>query len=132
MALKPETSVAMGLATATVVGVIYAQALPSQADVRSLDSHNQDLAAAERAASWTAAGAVAAISLLTRDATVFILGGSMVIALSWWHRHSNAVSPLTGKVSGSGGTAMMVPATTQTEAPAAYSAPNPVSYDMVV
>jgi hypothetical protein len=38
---------------------------------------------------------VVALSLITRDATVFILGGSAVVLFSWLHRHANAVDPMT-------------------------------------
>ncbi len=131
MSLRPEVSVGMGLATATVVFAIYSQAMPSQADIRSLDSHNPDIAKTERAAGWAAGGTVAAISLLTKDATVFFIGGSMVIALSWWHRHSNAVSPMSGKlVTGITDVAGITPDVSQADAPALYSVPQSASYDV--
>ncbi len=131
MSLKPEVSVGMGLATATVVFAIYNQALPSQADVRSLDSHNGDIATSEKMAAWAAAGAVAGISLLTQDATVFVIGGTMVLALSWWHRYSNAVNPLTGRaVTGITNISGMTPTIAQTEAPELYAAPAAPAYAM--
>jgi hypothetical protein len=97
MALRPEMSVMVGLATATVVFAVHSKALPSTADVRSLPAHQNDLDAAERTASWISAATVAGISLITGDMTVFIIGGSMVIAMAWWNRHSNMVIPELGK-----------------------------------
>jgi len=98
MALRtPEVSIGVGLAVGTVVYGIYQGALPPVADVRSLDAHNQDVAASERMAGWTAAAVVAGISLLAKDGTVFIIGGSMVIAMSLRHRHANAVNPVEGR-----------------------------------
>lgn len=132
--LKPEASIAVGLATATVVYGLFTVASPSIADIRSLDAHNQDLDAAERMAGWTAAGTVAAISLIAKDPTVFVIGGGMVIAMSWWHRHANAVLPQTGRaaVSGAGALADATPRVTQDEAPTLYSVPTTALYDSVV
>jgi hypothetical protein len=94
--LKPEASLMVGLATATLVYGIYSQGLPSIADERLNDPNNDDLATAEKGAAWTSAVAVAGISLIAKDATVFVLGGSMIVALAWWHRHANTVNPEFG------------------------------------
>ena len=96
MALKREVSLGVGLATAALVWGIYNSALPSIADVRVSQPNDPDASATERAATWTAAAAVAGVSLISRDPTVFVLGGSMVIVLSWWHRHANAYNPSLG------------------------------------
>jgi hypothetical protein len=98
--LRPEVSVPVALATATLVYGIFLNATPSIADIRTAEPGNQDISAAERLASWTAAGTVAGISLVAKDPNVFIVGESMVIALAWWHRHANAVNPMTGKAGG--------------------------------
>ncbi len=97
MTMKPETSLSLGLATAVVVYAIFQNATPSIADIRVADEQDPDIDSAERLASWTAAGAVAGISLIAKDPTVFVIGGSMVIVLAWWHRHANQVNPLTGR-----------------------------------
>lgn len=94
--LKPEVSIGVGLATAAVVYGVYTTALPSIADVRSLPSQTGDTVAAEKTAAWMSAAVVGAISLIAKDPTVFILGGSMVVALSWWYKHSNTVNPEFG------------------------------------
>lgn len=119
--LKPEVSLTVALATGTLVYAIYTNATPTLADVRSVDSFNQDIESAERQASWTAAAAVAGISLLSKDPGPFILGGAMVIVMAWSHRHANAVNPLTGRALGDGiNMSDIVPGTTQEEAPATY------------
>jgi len=100
MALRPEMSLTVGLATATLVYGVYSSALPPIADVRVADPNNEDIESAERLAAWTSAAAVAGISLITKDPTVFIMGGLMVVVLSWWHRHADQVSPLTHKAVG--------------------------------
>jgi hypothetical protein len=95
--LKPEGSMVAGLATAAVVFAVYQTALPSVADARSAQPGNADLQAAERSAGYISAGVVAGVALVAKDPTIFILGGAMVIAMSWWHRHADMVSPELGK-----------------------------------
>lgn len=133
MGLKPEISLTVGLATATVVYAIQSNAMPSMADVRSLDPDNQDIEATGRTADWMAAGTVAAISLLAKDMTVFIIGSGMVIASSWWRKHSNLVMPMTGRATGNDQTvADATPATTQSEAPELYGASAAPAYDSTI
>lgn len=96
MPLKREVSLGVGLATAALVWGVYNSALPSVAEERVAQPGDNDLAAAERVATWTAAAVVSGISLLAKDPTVFVLGGTMVVVLAWWHRHSNMVNPMTG------------------------------------
>jgi hypothetical protein len=101
--LKPETSLTVGLATAALVYGIYSNALPTVADIRVGQADDADIAGSEQAAAWTAAAAVAAVSLIAQDPTVFVIGGSMLVVLSWLHRHANQVNPLTGVASFIGG-----------------------------
>lgn len=93
MALKPDASVMVGLATGAVVYGIYVNALPPIADVRSVPENEPNVDAAERTAAWMSAAVVSGISLITRDMTVFIIGGSLVIALSWWNKHASMTIP---------------------------------------
>jgi hypothetical protein len=97
MGLKPEISLGVGLATAAVVWSVYQNATPTIADIRTGPPGDATIDSSRKMASWTAAGIVAGISLLAKDPTVFILGGSMVVALDWWHRHANEVNPDTGR-----------------------------------
>jgi hypothetical protein len=89
----------MSVATATLVYGIYVNALPSVADIRAGDVGNADIAGSEKLAAWASAGTVAAISLIAKDPTIFIIGGATMLLLSWAHRHANLVNPLTGKAS---------------------------------
>lgn len=121
MALKPEVSLTVALATGTLVYAIYQNATPPLTDQRSVDAYNSDLESAERQASWTAAAAVAGISLISRDPNPFIFGGALIIVLAWSHRHANAVNPLTGKASLAGlDMSDLVPSHTQEAMPEAY------------
>jgi hypothetical protein len=100
MALAPSASVGIGLATGGLAFTIYNMSLPPVTDIRVAEPENPDVAGAERGATWIAAGIVAGVALITGDATVFIIGGTVVVAMAWLYRHANEVSPLTGFASG--------------------------------
>lgn len=114
--LKPEISIPVALATGVLVWSIYQNATPSYLDLRAAPANDKDVAAAEKLATWTAAGAVSAISLIAKDPVVFMVGGAMVIINAWWTRHGNRVNPMTGKA-------------TQIPVPAADNMPPDVAYE---
>jgi len=97
--MKPEVSVPAALATAALVGGIYANATPPLVDIRSAPPGDPNIQSSRKQAAWLAAAAVAGISLLAKDKTIFVMGGAMVIAFDWYHRHADAVNPATGKAS---------------------------------
>ena len=117
MALKPETSLTVGLATAALVWAVYQSHMPTTADVRASQPNNQIVDSQRKVSTWTAAGIVAAVSLISHDPTVFVIGGAMVIALDFTHRAANATSPSTNKIaypaSGSTGSSSVSTAETQ-------------------
>lgn len=94
--LKPETSVMIGLATGALVWSIYSNATPTIADIRVAPPLDPEISGSRKAATITAAGTVAAISLIAKDPTIFIIGGVMVIAADFMHRHANLINPETG------------------------------------
>lgn len=94
MSLKPEMSLGVGLALGTAVIAIHQLSTPSMADVRTLEPDNKDVAAAEKAATWMSAGLVSIVSLMAKDPTIFIVGGIMTVAVAFYSRHSNMVSPI--------------------------------------
>lgn len=128
MALKMESSIVAGLATGTLVYGIYQMALPNQADIRTLDADNADISRAERVASWTSAGVVAGVSLIAKDPTIFVIGGSIMVGLAWINRHANHVTPTLRAVLPKDA----VPRVAQTEAPEAYSTPKGPTYAAVI
>jgi hypothetical protein len=99
MALEPPASLGIGLATAGLVLAIHSQATPSMADIRVAAPNDEQIDGSERAASWLSVAAVAGISLLTKDPTIFIIGGATVVALAWWTRYGNTFNPLTASTS---------------------------------
>lgn len=98
--LKPSESVIGSVALGTMVIGIYSVALPHAVDVRASAENDTHISSAEKLAAWTSAGAVAGLSFILRDPTMFVTGGFMVIALSWWYRHANAVNPTIGRAVG--------------------------------
>ena len=98
MALKPDVSLTVSLATGAVVWAVYMNALPTLPDVRSEKANDPEIDGSRKAAAWTSAGVVGAISLIAKDPTVFILGGAMVVVADWWYRHANARSPEIGGI----------------------------------
>lgn len=96
--LKPEGSVTMGIATGILVYAVYDRALPSAAVMHATAPYDINIDAGRKKAGWTAAGVVAAVSLLTKDANVFILGGIVLVALDVHARHANVTSPTTGQL----------------------------------
>jgi hypothetical protein len=94
---RAEVSLGMGLATAAIVWGVFNTSLPSIAESRVTGQNDRDLASAERTATWVSGAVVAGVSLISKDATVFVLGGATVVALAWMHRHANQVHPGVGK-----------------------------------
>lgn len=113
--MKAEVSIAMGLGVGALVGVIYTHAMPSLIDHRVGDQGDDMARKAERTAAITSAMVVTGVAALAKDPTVFVIGGSIVIGFSLWHRHANQVNPLTGRAT----------------APAAMPVDNDLSPDMV-
>lgn len=101
--MKAEASLGMGLATGVVVFAIYSHAMPSMVDHRVGDANDPDAGSSERTARWLSAGTVAAISLIAKDPTVFVIGGAMVCALSLWHRFNNMHDPVSGSITAPNG-----------------------------
>jgi hypothetical protein len=96
MALSPEVSVGTGLAVGGIAFTVFNMSLPPLTDVRAADPANGDVFASERTATWVAAAIVTGVAAITGDATVFIIGGSTVVALAWLYRHANEVNPVSG------------------------------------
>jgi len=103
MALRPEVSLPVALATGAIVYVTYDHMLPPAADCRVAGMNDSNLESCERQAAWVSAAIVGAVSLVAKDPNIFIVGGAMIVALSWLHRHANAVNPDTGKLGTGGG-----------------------------
>lgn len=93
--LKPDGSIAIGLATAVMVVAVYDRALPNAATMHATDANDSNIEAGRKKAVYTSAGILAAVTLLTKDVNVFILGGVVLFALDFHARHANASNPVT-------------------------------------
>jgi len=97
---RPEISIPAALATGTVVIALYQRGMPPVLDVRSGKVGDSNVEAVRKQNAWMAAAAVAGISLIAKDATVFIVGGAMVVVLDWMTRANIWTNPATGRVEG--------------------------------
>jgi hypothetical protein len=113
MALKPEISLGLAAATAALVWGIFQGHMPATADMRS-NPPNASVESMRKVATVEAIVVVSGISLLAKDPTIFIVGGSMVAIESWIRLHAQQVNPGTNKVA---------PAPTGTPASATGAAP---------
>jgi hypothetical protein len=96
--LKPETSVVVGVSTAALVGFIYQYGLPNMAVVGATDPLDVNVEQGRKRATWTSAAAVALLALLTRDKTVFTIGGLAVVVLDFHARHASSTPPDSDRV----------------------------------
>lgn len=99
MALKPEVSIPVAVGTGVLVWGIYKMNMPVLADVKATSASSAPIESSRTVSTWEAAAAVAAISLISHDPTVFVIGGMMVIFFDFAYRYSNAQDPATGQVS---------------------------------
>lgn len=95
--LKPEVSLPVALAVGTMVYAVHSNATPPMIDLRTAPANDENVDASRKVATWTSAAIVSFVSLVTRDANIFIIGGAMVVAMDFWTRHANAVNPDSGK-----------------------------------
>jgi predicted NBD/HSP70 family sugar kinase len=114
--MKAEVSVIAGLSVASIVYAVYSNMTPNIADIRVAKPSDPDVDATRKAAAWTSAAIVAGVSLVAKDGTIFVIGGAMVIAMDWFHRHADQVTPLTGRATAPD----TVPVETQATDEAAY------------
>lgn len=94
--LDRKTSLAVAGGTAAIVYATFNAHVPPVCDAKATDSGDKIHASAVRSAAWSSAAIVTAVAVITKDATVFALGGAAVILLTWLHRHANLYDPLAG------------------------------------
>lgn len=97
--LDAKTSLAVAAGASGLVFATFAAHLPSIADGRSAAPHDTILSGSIKAAAWTSTAAVVGVSLITKDATVFVVGAATIVVLTWLHRHANAYDAARGMAS---------------------------------
>jgi hypothetical protein len=98
MSLKPEHSLGASLAVMALDYGITTMNMPTLSDTKNSPPHNAAIESARKATIWTQVSVCAALSLLAKDANIFIFGAGFAVALDWYQRHANLVHPGTGQV----------------------------------
>lgn len=96
--LKPADSITISLATAIGVAAIYAAGVGPMADVHATMPGDGAINSAIRKAGWKSILLIGAVTLLSRDLNVTILGGGMLIFEHITYLHADMASPATGEI----------------------------------
>lgn len=91
--LKPEASTVAGLAVVGTVFAIYQLNVGSVAQAAATDSNHPVLESSRKKAGYTALAMVSALTLITKDANIGILGGGTIIAMELSYRHGIMANP---------------------------------------
>lgn len=95
---NPTASIGTSVGVMALVYTVYNSNLPPTAVQQATDAYDKNLEAGRKKAALLSVGTVAAISLLTKDITIFTLGGLAVLGMDWTARHAIATHPTTGRV----------------------------------
>jgi len=96
--LKPEGSTMAGLATIGAVFAVYQLNIGNVSQAAATDANHPVLNSSRKKAGYTSLALVAALTLITRDANVGILGGGTIIAMELSYRHGIMSNPATMKI----------------------------------
>lgn len=96
--LKPENSAIAGLAVVGLVYAVYNLNLGSTAAAHATDANHPILESSRKKAGLTSLAMVAAVTLITKDANVGILGGGAIIFMELTNRHAIMAHPLSGQL----------------------------------
>ena len=96
--LKPSESTVAAAATVGFVIAVYQMNIGNIAQVHASEPNHPVLESSRKKAGYTALAGVAALTLLTRDGNVGILGGGTIIAMELTARHAIMAHPVTGKL----------------------------------
>jgi hypothetical protein len=96
--LKQEDAIVAGLAVSAVVIGIHSVQLPNKAAVSASAPGNVHVDQARMSSTWIAAIVVVGASLLAKDPTVFVIGGTVVIALDFAQRWASSTDSRSGKI----------------------------------
>lgn len=84
--LKPEASTMAGLATVGVVFAVYQLNVGTVSQATATDANHPVLNSSRKKAGYTALAMVAALTLITRDANIGILGSGTIVAMELSYR----------------------------------------------
>ena len=95
---KPADSMTIALATAGGVFVLYGSKVGPIADVHASASGDPNVNASIKKAGWESIALVAAMTLLSRDLNVAILGGGASVLEHVMHLHAEMANPANGQI----------------------------------
>lgn len=104
-----DSAVGIGLATGGGVAAIYSHSLPNLTDVRATDPHEPNVEGQRKAAAIKSALLVGTVFLITRDRNVFIIGGTVMVALDFAVKHANGIDPGTQRLDHNSGGGSIAP-----------------------
>jgi len=96
--LKPEASTVAGLATIGTVFAVYQLNVGSVAQAAASDANHPVLESSRKKAGYTALALVGALSLITKDANLWILGAGTIVAMELTYRHAVMAHPQSLKM----------------------------------
>lgn len=96
--LKPENSIAAGIAVVGAVYALYEVNVGNVAQAHYSDNNHPVLTASKKKAGYQAFILVAGIGLIAKDANILILGFSSIAAMELVYRHAIMADPGTGKM----------------------------------
>ena len=102
--LKPENSVLAGIATAGSVWAIYQMNTGSMVSLHASDANHPAMESSRKKAAYSAFIFVSAITLITRDANVGLLGFASIIVVDSTTRHAIMTNPVTNQMEPPAGT----------------------------
>jgi len=92
-----DSATTVGVLTAAGVYLIYSNALPSIADIRTAPEHDADVETSRQHAAIMSAVLVGAVFLIARDLNSYVISGAALVGLDLMYKHANAVNPGTGR-----------------------------------
>jgi hypothetical protein len=98
---KPADSMTIALATAAGVAVIYSGKVGPVADVQATTPGDPSVNASIKKAGWESIALVAAMTLLSRDLNVAILGFGAIVLEHTMYLHGEMASPADGQIQAS-------------------------------
>lgn len=108
--LKPENSLVAGLAVVGLVVANYNLHNGSAAGCAATDAWNPTLVTSNKKAGYSSLVMVAGLSLIAKDANIFILGCAAILGMHSSYLHSIAVHPQTGQLVAPTGASAYAPA----------------------
>lgn len=96
--LKPEGTVMGGIATAGAVWAIYSMNIGSVSSAHASDANHGALESSRKKAGYIAFIFVSAMTLLTRDSNIGLLGYGSIVAMEINTRHAIMVNPGNGQM----------------------------------